>query len=202
MTNIVKKIFFLSILSFNICSLTIVSGNSHAEVSSPLVLEWITKGNLVLEENIFIRSFLEAYKDFSEDLLGIKQNKAEWLREAFKQEQEELNEGIPEIFFVSAKKDSKIVGFASFNRTKNPDEVYIRQLAVDSTYWHQGIGKKLVFSIGEKIEGIKKYVLVTRRINTIAKRFYEKLGFKECEYTHEGLDPKKYVGYELTITKK
>jgi len=41
-----------------------------------------------------------------------------------------------------------------------------------------------------------------RSVNSDAGNFYTKLGFKESAYEHEGLDPKKYVGYELKIEEK
>jgi len=165
----------------------------------PIALQWISDSNLGQEEEVFVSSFLEAYKNFSEEQLKINKSKKEWLKNGFKAEQDEFEKENGKVFIVSAKKNSKVVGFASFNETESKGEVYIRQLAVAPEYWKQGIGKKLVFSINKKISNIKKYVLVTRRCNFGAKNFYTNLGFKEFEYQHEGLDPKQYVGYELAI---
>ena len=44
--------------------------------------------------------------------------------------------------------------------------------------------------------------IFVRSFLEVHKNFYTKLGFKECEYVHEGLDPKKYVGYELAVEEK
>lgn len=194
-TKLLLIVFLLSSFSF------IFSGAVQRS-EAPITLQWTSDSDWAREEEVFVRSFLEAYKNFSEEQLEITQGKEEWLRSGFKEERDEFKKGDGKVFLVSAKKNSKVVGFASFNETENKGEVYIRQLAVDPKYRKQGIGKKLVFSINKKIDGIQKYVFVTRRINIDAKNFYTKLGFKECEYDHEGLDPKKYVGYELAVKEK
>ena len=171
---------------------------------NPVTLQWVSTNDndLKLEEEVFVRSFLEAYKDFSEEQLQIEQNKEEWLKITFQEERDEFKKENGKVFLVSAKKDTKVVGFLLFNETENKGEVYIRQLAVDPECWKQGIGKELMFSVSEKISDIQKYVLLTRRCNTSAKNFYTKLGFKEFEYEHASLDPKKYVGYKLVVKEK
>ena len=159
-------------------------------------IHWITQGDLAAERELFIKSFAQAYKDFTEQDLEISCTKDEFLENSFKDDREALKNG-EDVYVVSIKEGDKVVGFASFDGINDVGEVYIRLLAVDPDYWYQGIGKQLVFAINQKISGIKKYVLVTRRINEMARKFYFKLGFKESDYIHEGLDPKKYVGYEL-----
>ena len=178
-----------------------VSGEAQKSAES-ITLQWESDSDWEREEEIFVRSFLEVYKDFSEEQLGVKQDKEEWLRSAFRKKIDAFKKGDGKIFLASVKKGDKVVGFSAFNETENKGEVNIKQLAVDPEYWRQGIGKKLIFSINKKIDGIQKYVLVTRYINIGARNFYIKLGFKECGYECEGLDPKNYVGYELEVEEK
>ena len=152
----------------------------------PVTLQWISDSDLKLEEEVFVRSFLEVYKDFSEEQLQIKRSKEEWLKIGFQKERDAFKKEDGKVLLVSAKKNSKVVGCALFEETENKGEVYIRELAVAPEYWQQGIGKKLVFSISEKISGIKKYVIVTRRCNARAKNFYAKLGFKNFNLSMKG----------------
>ena len=194
-TNLLSIVFLLTSSFF-------ISSREAQKNEDSIELQWISDSDLKREEEIFVSSFLEGYKDFPEAKSKTKQNRKEGLKNAFEKERIEFKKSNGKILLVSAKKNSEVVGFALFNKTENKGEIYIRQLAVAPEYWKQGIGKQLVFSINKKINGIKKYVLVTRRINIGAKNFYTKLGFKESEYEHEGLDPKQYVGYELAVEGK
>jgi len=196
-TNLLSIVFLLTNSFF-------ISFCGTQKNESLIELQWKNNNNLEQEEEIFICSFLKAYENESEETLGVEPSKKQWLEDTFKEERNDFKKKSGEVFIVSAKKNSKVVGFASFNETKNEGEIYIRQLAVDPDHWGEGIGKALVFSINdnEKIGNINKFVLVTRRCNIGAKDFYIRLGFTETKYCHEGLDPKKYVGYEFVVKEK
>ena len=108
-------------------------------------------------------------------------------------------------FFVTAKKEEKVVGFAIFKKEEKEEGVmYLSQMAVAFGEQRTGIGKELVFSIlnnpPEERGKIEKIVLVTRIKNEGACRFYEQIGFVEApEYMHEGYDPARYKGYKFIV---
>ncbi len=160
-----------------------------------VMYEWINGGDLIGEEEVFINAFSEAYRDLYLDV----DNKYELLKNAFEDERNELNNDSKNIYCISAKKDNKVVGYASFEEGDNPYEVYIRQMAVDPSCWSRGIGRNIVFAILDKLPDTKKIVLITRSTNNIACTFYRTLGFKNSEYMHEGYDPNVYQGFEYSI---
>lgn len=145
------------------------------------------------EKDVFVRSFMEAYKDFTIEQLGIK-DKLSFLNSAFDDVEAELVSGKTHV--ASVRLDGKVVAFISFKKTEQADQLYISQLAIDPRYWKHGLGRQLVFSILSIYPNTRSLVTIPRRINQVAKSFYLKLGFKESDYMHPGYDPKKYVGYE------
>ena len=163
-----------------------------------VVLEWVTKGNLQAEEAVFAKSFAHAYKDIPLEVLKVTDMNV-FLKAAFEDEYLDLNNPSKQMYCVDAKKDGEVIGFITFENTQQPNEVYIRQLAVDPSLWGQGVGTTLMSAIFEKLPDTKRIVLVTRKVNTVAQNFYKKLGFKVSEYIHEGLSPERYMGFELDL---
>ncbi len=166
-----------------------------------VALEWVTSGTLAEERKVFMSAFKMAYTGFSLETLKIKSLDG-FLTAVFDEEVADVNDKSKKVYFVTARKAGKVVGFAAFDETKNPHEVYIRQLAVDPASWGSGIGKDLIFSILQKLPSTKKFVVMTRKVNQIARKFYLKVGFTVCNFLHEGLDPERYIGYEYTIPEK
>lgn len=156
-------------------------------------LNWIEQLDLSQEEQVFIDAFLEAYKDFSIEQLGIS-DKHTFLKSAFQDVVEDSENG--KIFLLSAKLDGKVIGFAGFKDTDQNNEVYIAQLAIDPRFWQQGLGKELVFSIFDIKKETERLVVIPRRINEVARQFYSHLGFTVSEYMHPGYNPQKHIGYE------
>lgn len=167
---------------------------AHQEVQ----LDWISNGDLQQEETIFLKAFLNAYKDIPLDVLKVKDVTA-FLQEAFNDERADFNNPEKEILWVVAKENNKAIGFATFEKTDNAGEVYIRQLAVDPAFQGGGVAKKMVMAILERLPEAKKLVVSTRKINIGACSFYKKLGFSETERPHDGLSPERYVGFEKDI---
>ncbi len=159
---------------------------------------WVASGKLAEERQVFLKAFKKAYELLTLEQLGVD-NLDAFLNGVFDDEVNDLANKALKVCFVTARKKGKVVGFASFNLEGN-DTIYVRLMAVDQDYWRQGIGKALIFKAREVIPQARKYILMTRQVNTTAIEFYKKLGFKETTYLHAGLDPKKYVGYEYTIT--
>lgn len=85
-----------------------------------------------------------------------------------------------------------MIGYISFDAPSKAGELYIRQLAVDTDYWKNGIGRKLVFSSLKLFPDITCLALVTRRKNDYARIFYSHLGFDTCEdyaFLRRGIRP-------------
>jgi ribosomal protein S18 acetylase RimI-like enzyme len=157
------------------------------------------ESNLQGEESVFMKAFLEAYQAFTPQMLGI-QDKYTFLQAAFADVRDDfLNKNG---HFVSARKDGKVIGFVQFKETEVEHEIYIAQLAVDPDFWENGIGRELVYSIFKKRPQTNHLVVIPRRINDLARKFYAKLGFTVCSYMHPGYDPKKYIGYEWSRPEK
>lgn len=160
--------------------------------------EWITEGSLDKEEDVFKRSFSEAYKNLSPEKDLRITNLEQFLRDAFADERKAVNNKQPGVFFITVKKDKTIVAFMSLE-LENKKNIYIRQMAVDPTFKRKGIGVELVSSIKKHFPSVRYIKIVTRRVNAEGCLFYESLDFKPSSYKHEGLNPNLYCGYELSI---
>jgi len=147
-------------------------------------------------EQLFIRTFKDAYKDIPLDVLKIE-NLDAFLKAAFEDEPEELKK--PNVFCTIAKNANSIVGVISFEPTEQQNEVYIRQLAIDPAIQKQGIGSTLVASITKQLPATTRIIVATRRVNKPAWKFYEKLGFQVCEQVPHELNPERYVGFEKEL---
>lgn len=191
-----QRIFFL-LLAFVICQFQSATSFSEFTTTSGKIasLELCQKDDLKICEEIFIRSFSKAYEKLTPEQLGVK-NVQTFLKEAFADVYDDFQTGHQKL--VIAKIDGKIVGFAGFKPAEEPNQIYITQLSVDTDYWHQGIGKQLVFSALDLYENTEKLVVIARKLNTVAQQFYEKLGFVKSPYMHPGYSPAKYTGYEWT----
>jgi ribosomal protein S18 acetylase RimI-like enzyme len=186
---------FLSLLFIgsSFISLDVHAWTFTARSGDQIELDWIEQHDLRQEEEVFINAFMEAYKDFSNEQLGIV-DKYTFLKNAFQDVVEDHEKG--DGYLLSAKLDGKVIGFAGFKETEQENEVYISQLAVDPRYWQLGVGKELVFSIFTIKKDTARLVVIPRRINEVARQFYAHLGFTVSEYMHPGYNPQKYVGYE------
>lgn len=186
-----KLLYTILIFFFSISSSA--SSGFHLEMIDKSVGN--AKNTLNQEKEIFMDSFYEAYKNISLEALKIKDLKP-FLESAFSDEFIDFDNKKDGTYFYHVVHKNEIVGYASFDMNDRQDSAYIRQLAVTPKFWSKGIGKKLVFAIINQFESIKHLSLVTRRVNTIGVEFYKHIGFKESSFSHEGLDPKLYIGFE------
>lgn len=185
-----KKFLLLLLLA---CVSIVHTKEFISRTGERIQLEMCREKDLQDCEAIFIRAFIEAYKDFTLEQLAI-QDKVQFLKEAFADVFDDAQMGLQQL--VVARLNGVIIGFSGFKRTETPHEVYISQLAVDPAHWRQGIGKHLVFSVFSVFEDADHLVVIPRKINAIARRFYEQNGFKESSYIHTGYSAEKYTGYE------
>ncbi len=100
----------------------------------------------------------------------------------------------PVTFYVYYK-DNKPVGFISYYYYEYPFFGKIQFVDVDEKYQRQGIAKKMIVSVLERMkkEGVRSVEIVTRLINTPALTLYEKLGFKPLH------DEGKYIHLEYSF---
>jgi ribosomal protein S18 acetylase RimI-like enzyme len=198
---------FLAVMFLALSSLTVSAHQNdikkqNNELQVNAQLEWISSTQeLEKARTAFLKAFSNIYKDIPLEVLRIK-NMNDFLNEAFNDEIADMHNSKQKVYYVLAKVDNKVIGFASFNETEKKGEVYIRQLAVDPEFARKGTGSKLVFSIKEQVPHMNRFVLVTRKVNQCAQQFYKKIGFKVSDYIHEGLSPERYMGLELDLDSK
>ena len=196
-----KVSFKSSVSLISLLVLASIQSSLFAAVANDdVVYTWIESGKLEEERQVFLKAFKKIYQPLTKEELPID-NVEVFLNKVFDSEVEDLNSKTTKVHFLSAVKNGKVVGFASFNLEGN-DAIYLRLMSVDPDYARQGIGKALVFKAREVLPQARKYVLMTRLVNTTAIGFYKALGFAQTTYLHDGLDPKRYVGYEYMIPPK
>ena len=142
------KILFVQVLLVSTVPLFAADTTSWTFIdkfNEEITCEWIQKGHLIEERDVFVRTFSAAYKDFSLQMPDIK-SLPEFLNESFNTEVADLNGGIVKVYVLSAKNNSgKVIGYASFNETEISGQVYVRRMAVDPLFAGRGIGKEMIF---------------------------------------------------------
>lgn len=93
-------------------------------------------------------------------------------------DKKELTEEVTNNFFYVIEKNGKIVGDVSYE-IKGRDSVYLSGLVVAPKFQGQGIAKKVMSTILEKLKDIKLIDLVTHPENEKAISLYESFGFKK-----------------------
>ena len=167
---------------------------SHADV----VIERISEGKLQKEKGLFVKEFATYYRKLNSTIDDERQKLPEITNAAFEDEEKDFKESKSGTYFFRARYKEIVIGYVSLEKTDNEHEVYIRQLVVDSDFERNGIGKALGFdAVFESIPDTNHVVVITRRSNDKALRFYQKLGFTECPYMHEGYSSEQFVGLEF-----
>jgi len=151
---------------------------------------------------IFTTALLKAYENLTDKDIKLAKNLTRTERLSSYFQQEELLPFCEKNFFVvGAFFEDHLIGYISFDKPTKSDELYIRQLVVNTNYWQSGIGRKLVFSTLTLFPNTTCLALVTRRNNECARIFYKHLAFDECEdYVHSPWDPQDFIGYKKIIT--
>jgi len=152
---------------------------------------------------IFVTSLLKAYEHASdEDLKLVKPLTLPERISTYFWQEEHAPFCAKKFFVVGAFFENSLIGYISFDKPTASGELYIRQLVVDTRYWQNGIGRKLVFSVLKLFPHTTSLALVTRRINECARTFYKHLAFDECpDYVHAPWDPEDFIGYKKVVTE-
>jgi [ribosomal protein S18]-alanine N-acetyltransferase len=96
-----------------------------------------------------------------------------WIIDAFIKE---LN--IPHTDILVAEADKKIIGFSV--SWMIIDELHLHKLAVTGSFKRAGIGSALINNlINKHSDALKTVLLEVREKNTVARQFYDSLGFIE-----------------------
>lgn len=165
---------------------------------SDVVIERISKGNLKKEKAFFVKEFDSYYRKLNTTIEDEALQLPEVTDADFEDEEKDFKELKSETYFFRAMLEEHLVGYVSFEKTNKEHEVYIRQLVVDVSFERKGIGKALGFdTVFKSLPDTKHVVIITRRSNHKALQFYQKLGFKECSYMHEGYSAEKFIGLEF-----
>lgn len=188
--------YFFSVFIF--CHSLFASWQIPDKYHEMISFDWKKEGLLEEEKIVFLNSFREAYQDHSEKDLAV-QDKQLFLEEAFSDLSEDYFS--QKVQMIVAKKEEKVIGLVAFEPTEVKGQLYIDHMAVDPKYWNRGIGKGLILSILNQFPKVTSLVLITRRINDVARRFYQGLGFIEAPYMHEGYNPERYIGYEFQVDR-
>ncbi len=120
-----------------------------------------------------------------------------WLDENVQEEEQICREG--KALCVQVRETGKqAVAWASYeDDVKIPGGFYIRQMMVEPYYKKMGLGGILLNDVVSTLrpKNIGTF-LITRKTNTVAISFYEKNGFRQSSYMHDGYDVSRYVGLE------
>jgi ribosomal protein S18 acetylase RimI-like enzyme len=161
---------------------------------APVVnLKICQESDLAACEVVFVNAFMKAYEPYTLEELAVK-DKELFLKEAFSDVYADFKTGEQKL--VVAKMNDTVIGFAGFKLAKDPEQIYITQLAVDPKFWRRGVAANLMQTAFKLYPDATSLVVIARRINQVARNFYIKQGFVESSYMHEGYNPERYVGYE------
>lgn len=158
-----------------------------------ITTERITSGNLSKELDLCARSFTQHYKKINILTKVIKSTD-------FVSETRDFEAQKDGVYFVRAFTKDKLAGYASYEKTDVDGEIYIRQLAVEPECQRKGVGKKLSLdAIFQLLPNTKHILVITRKTNESAIRFYRSLAFIESSFMHKGYSRDKYVSLEYVV---
>lgn len=182
-----KHLFCIFILYSSLCA------------AADTTLTWNKQGAMQAERYVAVDSGYDGYKGITPEQLGVP-DVYDFLNAAYSGDIAEVQASPDTCKWVSASNASgDVVGYASFEYDSSAKEVYIRQLAIAKEYKRQGIATKLIKEGIAQYPAAKKVVIITRKVNTPAIKMWEKLGFKQSAYMHDGYDANKYIGFEKNL---
>ncbi|MCH9621639.1 MAG: hypothetical protein S4CHLAM20_10640 [Chlamydiia bacterium] len=196
------KNLFLAFSSFFITISNTILGTNDTFNIENLQFVWEKTPNFYKSKKVFLDAFTKCYDTI--DLKKLKKSSKEelylWLDETFNNTFEDYQNN-EEQLWLTIKLANHNIGFLIINISKYPDEIYLEQFAVNPKFQRKQIGTSIIDSLVEQFPECKKLAVVTRWVNYQSVNFYKKYGFVESSYTHPGLDPKLYGGFEF-IPKK
>lgn len=135
-----------------------------------------------IEDNETIASIaITCWKDAYKDIFPAELLYSLSLEDRLKQHLNWFNS--PNKYSLVAVTQNKIIGFCDYGESRRPQfapgEIY--SLYVLPEYKGYGIGKALILKAMEHLTSgnLSPFIVTTLEVNTPARKFYEKLGFKE-----------------------
>lgn len=183
------------ILSFLFIFQSVWTVNFQDQSQDIYSFEWNHPEDFKKAQKVFLKSFLFTYESISLKQLGVT-NKEGFLKNTIEEEYSLVSEN-DHIHWLIAKMKNKVVGLMIIELTDYPHLVYVRQIAIHPDLMRKRIGTQMVQVMFSNLPKAKKFVAITRIFNKSSMNFFESLGFKKCEYMHEGYDPNRYVGFEF-----
>ena len=153
-----------------------------------------------LLKEVGVQAFSYAYKDLSEDELGLPVCKEETISKGLDREIEELFND-PSIYFLALYNNDELIGWATADTPKD-GLLYGRFMALKPEFCHQGFAQELglkLLAIIRKDYWINKITVMTRKKNSISCNFYKKHGFKESSYAHQGFNSVHFIGFQIDL---
>ena len=202
----------LYLFRFTLIAVFLVGANLSAPVSATtpsatclkldeIVVKSLEKTDQAEFVDFFVKTFEEAYKNFTLEQLGKKgySSKEEWLRDTAKEEAENAlspQEGSHYLLFYAGK---EIVGYVSIHLEDDGKVLYLGQMCIHKNFQRKGFARHIMESVVPKYApNAKRYTLLVRVLNKDAMIAYEKIGFvaddKGKLVEQHKYDPKHYLG--------
>jgi ribosomal protein S18 acetylase RimI-like enzyme len=191
-------------------------------------LEWHNELSPMLQKQIIathVASFLDLYRDYSEEQLGLKSGltKQKWLTNMIEAEIEDIKEG--KVLVATISIENSVAGFVTCMPAKPrhdkkdisannwqddfTTDIYISLLAVKPTYNPRtkekiqiGLGRQLIESVEARFTNANALTLDTRLINKPGIAFYQKIGFLTTgRRTFGGSNSEYYTGVEKRVMR-
>ncbi|HSX26593.1 MAG TPA: GNAT family N-acetyltransferase [Chlamydiales bacterium] len=142
--------------------------------------------DLVQGKDVLVRSFMRGYEDvplvdLSPEFKSIGDVRR-FYENYFDSELEHYKHG--KLIWVQAFEGEKLLGWATFE-LETDGAAYMNLLAVDPGEWKKSVGKQLTFSIQDLYPNVHEIRLLIRKINEGGRKFYERIGFSDFEYSRE-----------------
>lgn len=160
--------------------------------------EWEGTTEMRPLHDLFLESFLQNYQKLGLTKEELATDDIERVLNVYWVEEEACIKN-QSIRWMIAKEQDEVVGYASFDTSQSPKEVFVQLLCVKPECQGQGIGRTLLYSILQIDPEIRKLSLVTRRVNRSAIAFYEKLGFVENLFLNKKTNVDKSLCIQLEL---
>lgn len=178
-------------LNFNILIKEINKNNLHAQ-------------DLAKIHDIFMRYFLDLYKNIDPLIIGIQSETETYLNSIIEKTIQSLYQD-KNLYISCAFIDGKIVGFTIFGPLENSSTILLRTIPIDLTYQdiEIEIQTALLQSIFKKFPRSQKIIMMVRKANVKHQKFCNQLGFiandnfDESAYLNNTYDKKIYIKFVL-----
>lgn len=165
--------------------------------SAKYELVWDDSPHYEAFKEVFLDCFVKCYKEIGTEALGFSSDQVMY---------EKLVSFYDRIFYqkepqgwLTAHVDGQPAGFLSISHIQEKSYIYISLIAISPKFQGQGVARAMVEELLRKYSEVEKILLITRKNNEGANKFFLALGFTPSEYMHEGYSKKLYNAYEFIL---